>query len=320
MSRRAVLRLLGTFSSTVLLLAAVAACDAAGGAVRSPSGPASRLVTADETYAEGRTLEVRVPGSGGSGLPAVVLLHGCCGDRSDVVKLAEAVAADGAVVFTPDWGGTGRDGRFPTAYEDVGCAVRYARAHAAGHGEDPARVVLAGWSDGAMAAAAVAASGAILDAGRCVEQRGSAHVDALVGLAGYYGWTLPVPTDVVTARAVRFIGGTPDAVPAAWASATPYSWLDCASPIPATLLTGSEDPLREQTERFHAALVRAGWPARLVLVPYDGEPSLLSPRTAEGRRAADETVAAGYAVPSSARSESTAPGARCSASPPPPVP
>ena len=45
-------------------------------------------------------------------------------------------------------------------------------------------------------------------------------------------------------------------------------------------------------------------PARLVLVPYDGEPSLLSPRTAEGRRAASEIVAAGHAVPSSTRSGS----------------
>ena len=57
-------------------------------------------MAADKPYADGRRLDVRVPVSARPGLPVVVLLHGCCGDRSDVVKLAESVAGSGAVVMS----------------------------------------------------------------------------------------------------------------------------------------------------------------------------------------------------------------------------
>src|SRR3954447_23650587 len=101
-------------------------------------------------YADGRVLDVYLPpgssaGRPAAGSPAVVLVHGCCGDRSDLGRLAEGVSAAGALVFNAGWAGIDADARFPGAYEDVACAVRFAHARARALGGGPAPVVLAGW-------------------------------------------------------------------------------------------------------------------------------------------------------------------------------
>ena len=65
---------------------------------------------------------------------------------------------------------------------------------------------------------------------------------------------------------------------------------------PTTLVVGEEDHMRVEAERFNAALLGTGWPTRIVLLPYAGDPSLVSPRTEEGRRAAAEILAAAERV------------------------
>ena len=106
-----------------------------------------------------------------------------------------------------DWAGIKNDARFPDAYADVACAVRFARARAADFGGDPADVTLLGWSDGAMASAVVAAAGDQFDRSQCVYPSASSVPDALIGVAGFYGWTLPVPPVYVNDRARAFLGG-----------------------------------------------------------------------------------------------------------------
>ena len=97
-----------------------------------------------------------------------------------------------------DWAGIKKAARFPDAYADVACAVRFARARAADFGGDPAAVTLLGWSDGAMASAVVAAAGDQLDRSQCLYPSASSVPDALIGVAGFYGWTLPVPLSMST--------------------------------------------------------------------------------------------------------------------------
>ena len=142
----------------VLTLAVVTGCNGAQ-RVEAVTPQQVTLVAANLPYSGDRQLDVRAPKSDQQGLPVVVLLHGCCGDRADVVRLADRVVAEGVVVMTPDWGGTGNGATYPNVFEDVACAVRYARQNATAYGGNPDRVVLAGWSDGALAAALVGMAG-----------------------------------------------------------------------------------------------------------------------------------------------------------------
>jgi acetyl esterase/lipase len=268
-----------------------------GGSLSRPDGAAPAAAAPPLTqhaHARGVVLDIHRPDGSGARTPApvVVLLHGCCGDRADLTKLAEALARAGALVLNADWAGIGADSRFPDAYEEAACAVRFARERADGLGGDPRRVVLAGWSDGALVAAVLAAAGEWFDPARCRYPAASAVPDAVVGIAGFYGWPVPVPDAFVTPRAERFFGGPPDAVPQAWTWATPYAWLDGASTLPAVLLAGIEDPLLGDAQRYADELTRHGRPVRLVEVPAAGDQTLISPRTREGRIVVAEILAA----------------------------
>jgi acetyl esterase/lipase len=257
-----------------------------------PAQAATRgeLVAAALRYATGRVLDVYRPPSAARSLPVIVLLHGCCGDRSDLTKLAESAAGQGAVVFNADWAGMGESARFPDGYEDAACAVRFARARGQAFGGDPSRVALGGWADGAMVAAVIAVRGDAVSPSKCSEPTGSVRPDALIGIGGFYGWSLPVGPDYVTARAVHYLGGDPHDVAETWRAATPYPWLREARPMRATLLVGAKDALRHDAERFANALRAASWSVRLVVLPNADAWSLLSPRSAAGRAAAAEIV------------------------------
>jgi len=278
----------------LLALTLAGSARTAGPAVHTSASTApTLLLAADVPYATGRSLDVyRLPAAPDHPLPVVVMLHACCGDRSDLVKLAEATAAAGALVLNADWAGLDADARYPGAYEDAACAVRYARSAAAHYGGDPARVALLGWSDGALVAAVVALAGPRLHPGRCRARGVGARPDALVGVGGYYGWTLPVPPRLVNARTVRLFGGTPTTASRAWHDATPYAWLRSRiGPARTTLLVGATDPLRADAVAFAAAMRRAGHPTAVVVAPPAGDQSMISPRTEEGRTTVREILA-----------------------------
>ncbi len=248
-----------------------------------------------EDYASGRSLAVyrptaTPPTDGDLRRPVVVLVHGCCGDRSDLNRLAEALVAAGSVVLNADWAGMDADARFPGAYADVACAVRFANAHAASLGGGARPVVLAGWSDGALAAAVVGAVGARFDSARCRYPHEEPWPDAVVGIAGFYGWPLPVPDRYVTPRGVRFFGSPPRQRPDAWRTATPYAWLTDGRMVPTTLLVGEGDLLLPDARRYAEALRSAARPVRLAVLPYGGDGTLLSPRTSEGRSVVAELL------------------------------
>lgn len=260
----------------------------------------------DIAYAAGARLDVYLPAAGPAapsesvgpgtlraGTVVVVLVHGCCGDRSDLAKLAEALAAAGAVVMNVGWPGINAEARYPGAYEAVGCAARFARARAASFGADPERVVLVGWSDGALVATTVAGTGDDLDDRQCTVRDVSARPRAVVGLNGFYGWRPPVPPAYVTARAVRFFGGTPRERPQVWLAATPWTALREAPTGGTWVLVGRTDPLLPDARRYATALRAVGRPVHLVEMAPDGDQSLISPRSPEGRLVVSTVVAAG---------------------------
>jgi acetyl esterase/lipase len=266
-----------------------------GVTARSPSAATqvARIVAGPLTYAGHRQLDVYGVPNRQRGLPVIVMVHACCGDRADLGKLSEAIAAKGAIVMNADWAGIKNDARFPDAYADVACAVRFARARAADFGGNPADVTLLGWSDGAMASAVVAAAADRFDRSQCLYPNESSVPDALIGVAGFYGWTLPVPPIYVNDRARAFLGGTPDEVPRAWHDATPYGWLKSALPACITFVVGITDPLLDDARRYTAALRDAGHEVLLVVAPSKGDQSMISPRAREGQTTVREALSVG---------------------------
>jgi acetyl esterase/lipase len=283
-----------------ILVAALSLTVACADGSKRDGETTSWLADQDVTYARGQTLDVYKSHATThmKTSPVVVQLHGCCGDRTNLSQLAEALTAAGATVFNVDWPGIDADSRYPHAYEAVACAVRFARARAAGYGADPERLALLGWSDGALAAAVVALHGDTYSSQACVVRDGSAVPDLLVGVAGFYGWQLPVPDEYATERAVRFMGGTPQQAQQAWHDATPYSWIHEEPAVPMLLLASVEDPLRYDALAFAAAGKEGGILVRTVSVAPSGDASMISPRTYGGRTTVAETLRALREVPS----------------------
>ena len=243
-------------------------------------------------YTDEHVLDVYRPRGDSTGIPVVVMIHGCCGDRADLGLMPAAVAMAGAVVFNADWSGVKPETNFREGYADVACAVSYAREHAHQYGGDPRRVTLFGWADGAMASAVVAAGGATTLKDPGCRARGKGGVpDGLVGVAGFYGWPLPPSPVFANDRAVEFVGGSPSTSPGLWRRASPYGWLASSLPRCATLIVGETDPLSADAVRYAEALQKTGHSVRLVVAPPTGDQTMLSLRTREGSITVRETIA-----------------------------
>jgi acetyl esterase/lipase len=257
-------------------------------------------------YAAGVELDVHVR-AGVTRRPVLVLLHGCCGNKDDLTPLAEAIAARGAVVFNASWTGVDRGGGWPRAYQEAACAVRFARATATRFGGDPGRVALLGWSDGALLAAVVAVAGNDL-VGGCPQRRVSALPDALIGVAGFYGWPAALGRVVdpryVNAGTIRFFGGSPSQAPHAWAAGNPYTRLGGNRRLEVRLVAGDADLVLADGRRFLAALRRAGYRATLRVADGGDHRTVIAPRTPAGRLTVEEALAAatGTTSPSGALS------------------
>ena len=118
-------------------------------------------------------------------LPTIVLLQG--GPRPFHERrngpMIYALAHRGAVVFVSAYRSTETGNTPMHAYDDVRCAVRYAREHTANYGGDPGRVVVVGLSFGSKVALQMAVDPPVEPA-ICVAP-GSGTPDAVVGLAGF---------------------------------------------------------------------------------------------------------------------------------------
>ncbi len=241
-------------------------------------------VTRDVPYSDAAVLDVYTT-AGAQAAPVFVLLHGCCGDRRDLAQLARGLAEGGAVVFNASWHGLHEGARYPGAYQLAACAARFARWRAADFGGDPGRVALVGWSDGAMLAAVVAASGDYFREG-CGVASAAADPAALVGIGAFLGW--PAGADgvidrrYVNDRTVAFFGGSPEEVPSAWASGNPYTHLHRRPDVNIALVVGAEDTLLADNLRFAAAARSTGHRVDVTVVPGAGHLDVLAASTAQG--------------------------------------
>jgi acetyl esterase len=208
-------------------------------------------------------------------LPLIVYFHGggfvVCGLDSHDNICRTLARRSGALVLSVDYR-LAPEARFPAAAEDAVAAVRWAAAHAAQLGADPARIAVAGDSAGGNLAAVA-----------CQQLRGSAIAlkhqlllypyldctDAATRAASYRecseGYFLSA-AELDWYRA-QYLAHRADA---ADVRASPLYQRDLHGLPPATIITAEFDPLRDQGEAYGEALQRAGgsaavrrWPGQL---------------------------------------------------------
>lgn len=213
-----------------------------------PTAPLPAGVSAQRgvVYRDGLGLDVYVPSNVPSSpgpWPTVVVFGGRASSKATIAPLAGAIASKGAVVYVPDYEATSSQ---PGPLANGRCAISYARATAAAHGGDPARLVLVGVTWGALPALGEALGGPW-------QQAAAASPDCAVPVA---------PTPAV-AGVVSIVGqydyyGT---AAAEYGVYSPFSQLAADPTVPIRLIQGQVDQLNvkpELTESFRAAAAAAG--------------------------------------------------------------
>lgn len=215
--------------------------------------------------------------------PVVMLVHGGgwgAGSRLDYRPLMLALAQQNMVAVSVDYRLTPHS-RFPAQLEDVKCAVRWIRAHAALYHMDTRRLVAVGGSAGAHLVALLGTT-----AGRPeFEGRGgfaaqSSHIDAMVLHGGPYDLVagvqeaLAAPSTESTHAvnmAERLLGGPLAQHPQAYREASAATYASRQS-APALIVHGRLDPLVpfQQATRFHERLRSSQVPSELIVIDGAG--------------------------------------------------
>jgi len=214
-------------------------------------------------------LDLSMPKDASGELPAVVVIHGGgwrTGDRRDHDDLTWRLAQQGFVAATVGYRLCPAH-IFPAQVQDVQCAVRFLRAHAADYHVDPARIGAVGFSAGAHLALMLG----VLDAGDGAEATGGspgedAKVQAVVSFFGPTDLELPA-TDATRPLLADFLGGPLDERRDAYHRASPLSYLD-GGDAPMLLLQGTDDPLVPpiHATRMADAMQAAGVAGRVELL------------------------------------------------------
>jgi hypothetical protein len=218
--------------------------------------------------------------------PAVLLVHGCCGDRRDLAPLARSLARRGAKVFNADVQAVGHGGGWPSTYVDVVCAV----AAIAAEGVPATELTLVGWDDGALVASVVLLGWSTVAtfASDCDWPIPAEGPKKFVGLSGHYGWEGDVPSHLLTGETIEWFGGDPRTDPVAWNLGNPSWWglqLPVGGRIPRVLLLGTDS---DQSSRdFAALLANEGVSAEAHLLGPGTHSDLILPRGVLGFEAVD---------------------------------
>jgi predicted esterase len=239
-------------------------------------------VTSDVVYATllqpdvtEQILDVYTPEEAGT-WPVIVFLHGLNATKEGHIKESQAIAEQGAVVFTVNWPtwipdiAARENGKgFREMSEVLSCAIRFARATALDYGGDPSQVTLVGFSYGAAYGAWVALAGDDLDRlweefasirggpppqVECVVSGVSANVDAFVGIGGRYDFAEPLH----------------ERDSELWQIASPYAHLGQDLDLRVRLIHGERDSTvrSEHSVQFNDVLAEAGYDTSLTL--FDG--------------------------------------------------
>jgi acetyl esterase/lipase len=198
----------------------------------------------DATHPEALLADVYVP-STSTHRAALLLVHGGGwrgpDRRSQMNSLAKRLAERGYVVMNATYRFAPQH-RYPAPIDDLETAVRFLRSQAAIYGFDGQKIGAFGYSAGGHL---VAQLGALNKVGLKAIVAGAAPAD----LALYDN--SPLVND--------FLGGTPQQVPAVYATASPVQQVSADDP-PVFMYHGTWDQIvpPEHTRRYQAALQKAG--------------------------------------------------------------
>lgn len=232
-------------------------------------------------------LDIYVPA--GPGPFVTVVLVGPSG-RGYLSGLAEDLANRGILVYNADFRDVGTlGGGYPAGFQDVACAVRFARASASQYGGLSGTVALLGHSLGAWVGSVVALDPVEFQGG-CLAG-GSGRPDAFVGFAGNY----QIDSGLNAGDLSDFFGGSPSEMASAYAAANPFNYAT-GTAIPVQLVAGTADESvdPDQSQALETFLTARGWSSTLTMIPGDGHMSILEePST---RQAVFKAIAAAYSA------------------------
>ncbi len=207
--------------------------------------------------------------------PVAMYVHGggwVSGDKADGAGIRDipALRQAGFLVVAVNYR-LAPEHKFPAQIEDVKCAVRYLRAHAARYHLDPQRIAVWGGSAGGhlVALLGTADESAGWDVGEYLDQ--SSRVQAVVDMFG--------PTDLAAEdffsmrreHKAQVLFGIPDLSNPAVQQASPIHHVSADDP-PFLIIHGAQDDLvpLSQSQAFYKALQAAGVPAQLIVVENAG--------------------------------------------------
>lgn len=204
------------------------------------------------------TATTMIPGGVGP-FPAVVLVHGggwLVGDPTSLEPLATFLTENGYLTVNTTYQLSLRAPGFPTAFEDVACAVRHARSHPRSDGT----VTLIGHSAGAHIASIVALTGSAYT-GDC-ELTAGGTPDAFIGLAGPYDVLRVGP--IMTA----FFGSRAIDSPDDWDLGNPTLHVADNLSLRSLIIHGDIDQVipPDFSDDFYRNLIDAGSDAELVIL------------------------------------------------------
>lgn len=207
-------------------------------------------------------------------LPAIILVHGggwVKGDKSGLAEYARFFAELGYVGFSVNYR-LAPEFRFSAQIEDVKCAVRWVREHAAEYGVDPERIGAFGTSAGGHLVGLLGVTdGSEGLEGTCGDPAISSRVGAVVPYFGPMDLERLFSGVAGAAAAPALLGTSCDANPEACRAASPITYVTPDDP-PFLLVHGTRDPLVpfEQSTLMFEALQTAGVQAELVPIAGAG--------------------------------------------------
>ena len=238
----------------------------------SPSFEASKYGSAelDLTYCspneQPQKLDIYYPASGGP-WPVVFYVHGGSWMEGDKAEGAgwRGLNDLGYLVISVNYR-MAAEGKFPVMIEDVKCALRFLRAHAAEFNLDPEHIATIGASAGGhlVSLLGTADESAGWDEGEYADQ--SSRVQAVVSISGMYDFTVKIPSGIGSAIYYAFGALAGKASPEMLA-ASPVTHIDANDP-PFLFLLGTSYGLIpvEPAELINTHLTEAGVPSTLVIV------------------------------------------------------
>ena len=207
-------------------------------------------------------------------VPCIVVIHGGAwrgGNKEQLHQLLQQFAARGYVAASLQYRLCPTH-TFPAQIEDVKCAVRFLRAHAADYGIDPERMGAVGFSAGghlSMMLGVMDKTDGYHGTGGWADQS-----DKVQAVVSYFG---PTKLDAEDMPAISqplitdFLGGTPQEEPEKVRAASPLTWVS-SQDAPMLLFQGTKDPLvrHSQAWMMTESMEQHGVPGRVELMIGQG--------------------------------------------------